>query len=162
MIKPLPATHFWKCYCAAHSLGEGYVQKLHLSNKDALFEQRHFKQPDTTLLLMGSPFFSPVFLLWHCQNVDLMWVEWRSLSCISQALKRSLTEKKTTCRGEELSEAELTHGTRVCLQNKFSGPAVTGTVPAGTGISASATGRFPGDLSLVTRWLFLSTCYLPG
>lgn len=46
-IKAPPIAHFWKCYCASKSLGQGHVQKLHTSNKDLLLEQLlHLKHPD--------------------------------------------------------------------------------------------------------------------
>lgn len=55
VIKALPSAHFWKCYCAAQSLGQGHVQKSHTSNKDLLLEQLlHLKHPDISSLLTGS------------------------------------------------------------------------------------------------------------
>lgn len=73
VIKPLPTAHFWKCYCAARSLGQGHVQKLHTSNKDLLLEQLlHLKQPDISSFPTGSS-FSPE----SCMAAKkLIWQDW--------------------------------------------------------------------------------------
>lgn len=143
MIKIPPNTHFWKCYCAAHRLDWGHVQKLHTSNKDLLFEQLLLsKQPDIFLLLMGSSFFSSHFspeavwlpkIWFYANGIEVPFLHLANFEVIPYGKRRN-----TLQHAEETSYLAGKAGTRSQCWGPFAEQA---SVPARWGPGRSVTGQ---------------------
>lgn len=117
VTKALPAVHFWKCYCAAQSLGQGHVQKLHTSNKDLLLEKTPALKTSLHLLTPHWLFFYS-WKLYGCQKADLTGMELRSLSGIASSdsvLPCNMPKKPSTWKWAGQTQ---THSAQGCLQNR--------------------------------------------